>query len=105
MNPWCVVHTPPRAKNRTLGHLDNQGYDDFVPHCSNTRKPHTVLNTLFPRYLFAHFPSNARWCFAMNRSRGMVGVLAKRQDRVHVLPSLLSVQTRKQLPLYALETA
>lgn len=168
MKRWYVVHTHVRSEDRALWHLENQGFECFVPRCRRTRrharKTDTVLEPLFPRYLFAHFDADASRWLAINGSRGVVAlltdgtrplavpgdlieklmaerdaegvtpltslgmfwkgrkvriksgpfagqmgevadVLAKGRDRVHVLLSMLGVQTRMQLPSYALETA
>ncbi|GBE42177.1 transcription antitermination protein RfaH [bacterium BMS3Bbin10] len=168
MKRWYVVHTQPRAEDRAQWHLENQGFDCFVPRCRRTRRharrTDTVLEPLFPRYLFAYFDADASRWLAINSSRGVVALLtdgtrplpipsdivekliaesdaqgvtplaslgmfwkgrkvriksgpfagqmgevaevfAKGRDRVHVLLSMLGVQTRMQLPSYALETA
>lgn len=168
MKRWYVVHTHLRAEDRAQWHLRNQGFDCFVPRCRKTRrharKTDTVLEPLFPRYLFAHFDADVSRWLAINSSRGVVAllsdgsrplpvpdgvieallaetdeqgvtpltslgmfwkgrkvriksgpfagqigevaeVLAKGRDRVHVLLSMLGVQTSMRLPSYVLETA
>lgn len=168
MKRWYVVHTQSRAEHRAQWHLQNQGFECFVPRCRRTRrharKTDTVLEPLFPRYLFVHFDADASRWLAINGSRGVIAlltdgtrplpvpsdlieklmvetdeegvtpltslgmfwkgrkvriksgpfagqmgevadVLAKGRDRVHVLLSMLGVQTSMQLPSYALETA
>lgn len=168
MDRWYVVYTQPRAEDRALWHLENQGFDCFLPRCLKTRlharKTDTVLEPLFPRYLFTRFDADATRWRAINGSRGVVNLLcdgvrplaipsrfvetlqeqadndgitplaslglfrkgqkvciksgafagqfgqvaevfSKGADRVQVLLSLLGVETRMQVPSYALETA
>ena len=168
MKRWYVVHTHTRAEDRALWHLRNQGFECFVPKCRKTRrharKTTTVLEPLFPRYLFVHFDADASRWLAINGSRGVVAllsdgtrplpvpsdlieklqaesdedgvtpltslgmfwkgrkiriksgpfagqmgevadVLARGRDRVHILLSMLGVQTSMEVPSYALETA
>lgn len=167
MKRWYVVYTHARAEDRVQWHLKNQGYHCFVPRCRKIRRharaTDTVLEPLFPRYLFTHFDAEASRWLAINGSRGVVNLLtdgrrplpipgdlieklmaetdeegvtpltslgifwkgrkvriksgpfagqggevaeehAEGRDRVHVLLSLLGVQTSMQLPSYALET-
>ena len=79
MKRWYVVHTQPRAEDRAQWHLENQGFDCFVPRCRKTRrharKSYTVVEPLFPRYLFAHFDTDASRWLAINGSRGVVALL------------------------------
>lgn len=79
MKRWYVVHTQTRAEERAQWHLRNQGFECFVPRCLKTRrharKTDTVLEPLFPRYLFAHFDADASRWLAINGSRGVVALL------------------------------
>jgi transcriptional antiterminator RfaH len=79
MKHWYVVHTQARAEDRALWHLENQGFDCFVPRCRKTRcharKTDTVLEPLFPRYLFVHFDADASRWLAINGTRGVISLL------------------------------
>jgi len=79
MDSWYVVYTQPRAEDRALWHLRNQGFDCFLPRCLKTRrharKTDTVLEPLFPRYLFTRFDADATRWRAINGSRGVVNLL------------------------------
>jgi transcriptional antiterminator RfaH len=79
MKHWYVVHTQPRAEDRAFWHLRNQGFDCFVPRCRRTRRharrTDTVLEPLFPRYLFARFDADASRWLAINGTRGVVHLL------------------------------
>ena len=79
MNRWYVVHTQPRAEDRALWHLRNQGFRCFMPRFHKTRrharKTDVVLEPLFPRYLFIRFDADlSRWR-AINGTRGVVELL------------------------------
>ncbi len=79
MKRWYVVYTQSRAENRAQWHLRNQGFECFVPRCRRTRrharKTDTVLEPLFPRYLFVRFDVNASRWLAINSSRGVITLL------------------------------
>lgn len=79
MKRWYVVNTQPSAEERALWHLRNQGYECFLPRLrrlrSHARATRTVLEPLFPRYLFAFFDTaTTRWR-AVNGTRGVVALL------------------------------
>lgn len=79
MKRWYVVHTQPNAEDRALWHLQNQGFDCFLPRLrrlrSHARRTSAVLEPLFPRYLFTFFDAaTTRWR-AINGSRGVSQVL------------------------------
>lgn len=79
MNRWYVVNTLPRAEDRALWHLRNQGFECFLPRLrrsiSHARKTRVVMEPLFPRYLFTCFDAAATRWRAINGSRGVVNVL------------------------------
>lgn len=80
MKRWYVVHTQPQAELRALWHLENQGFECFLPRVRSlrrhARKIEHVLMPLFPRYLFARLDlDGARWT-AINGTRGVVRLVA-----------------------------
>jgi transcriptional antiterminator RfaH len=79
MKRWYVVHTHSRGEDRAQWHLQNQGFDCFLPRCRKTRrharKTDTVLEPLFPRYLFVYFDPDASQWNAINGSRGVIALL------------------------------
>ena len=79
MKRWYVVHTHARSEDKASWHLRNQGFECFVPRCLKTRrharKTDTVLEPLFPRYLFAKFDADASRWLAINGSRGVASLL------------------------------
>ena len=87
MKRWYVVHTQPRHEDRALWHLQNQGFECFLPRLkrlrSHARRARTVLEPLFPRYLFAFFDiATTRWR-SINGSRGVVNLVT---DGLQPLP-------------------
>lgn len=53
---WFLVYTKPRQESLAQANLERQGYDTFLPLLRRRRrrqgKPETVIEALFPRYLF-----------------------------------------------------
>ena len=79
MQRWHVVHTQPRAEEKALWHLCNQGFRCFLPKLRkvrrHARRENIVVEPLFPRYLFTSFDSAiTRWS-PINGSRGVVGII------------------------------
>jgi transcriptional antiterminator RfaH len=79
MRRWFVVHTQPRAEERALWHLRNQGFHCFLPRLRklrrHARRVQLTLEPLFPRYLFANFDPSATAWRSINGTRGVIGVL------------------------------
>jgi transcriptional antiterminator RfaH len=79
MRRWFVVHTQPRAEERAIWHLRNQGFQCFLPRLRKMRRhgrrSQIVLEPLFPRYLFAEFDPGATAWRSINGTRGVVSLL------------------------------
>lgn len=79
MKRWFVVYTQARAEERAVEHLQRQGIQCFLPRCRKTRrharKTDTVLEPLFPRYLFTQFDPDASMWRSINGTRGVIGLL------------------------------
>jgi transcriptional antiterminator RfaH len=77
---WYVVQTQSRAEERALWHLENQGFQCFLPRfrkqTRHARRSRSVLEPLFPRYLFAQIDLNATAWRSINGTRGVVALLA-----------------------------
>ena len=66
---WFVVSTYPQAERRALDHLQQQGYDAYLPLCTIRRRDrvlrtlfHPVEVPLFPSYAFVSFdPQHDPW--------------------------------------------
>ena len=88
MKQWFVVYTQPRAESRALQHLENQGFECFLPKFErlrrHARRTEVVLAPLFPRYLFTAFDrATTRWR-SINGSRGVVALLTNDADPIPI---------------------
>jgi transcriptional antiterminator RfaH len=73
---WYAVLTHPRAEEKALGHLQNQGYRAYLPRYAkvvrHARRTSRSAQPLFPRYLFVSLdPQSDRW----RPVRSTVGVI------------------------------
>ena len=77
---WYVVQTQSRAEERALWHLENQGFRCFLPRfrklTRHARRSRSVLEPLFPRYLFTQLDLSAAAWRSINGTRGVVALLA-----------------------------
>ena len=72
---WFVVRTQPRAEEKAVRHLANQGFATYLPRyrrrIRHARRNAIVLRPLFPGYLFVQLdPARCRW----RSINGTVGV-------------------------------
>jgi transcriptional antiterminator RfaH len=90
---WYVVHTQPRCEEQALQNLSAQGFRCFLPKLlrlrSHARRKTTILEPLFPRYLFAQFDSALTRWRSINGSRGVVQLLAHGPDPIPVAPGVI----------------
>jgi transcriptional antiterminator RfaH len=75
---WHVVYSKPKQEFRALAHLQNQGYDCFLP----TLTADDVIGAgsgachpLFSRYLFVRFDSMSGKFSAIRSTRGVSGLV------------------------------
>jgi transcriptional antiterminator RfaH len=66
MMTWFVVRTQPRAEEKAVRHLGNQGFAAYLPRyrrrIRHARRNQIVLRPLFPGYLFVELdPARCRW--------------------------------------------
>ena len=85
---WFAANTRPRAERVALLNLARQGYRTVLPQQVRTvrhaRKFHTVLEPLFPGYVFIELdPSRDRWR-SVNGTRGIVALVTAGGDPVPV---------------------
>ena len=80
MRRWYVVHTQTQTEKRALWHLQNQGFECFLPSVRSlrrhARKVEHVLAPLFPRYLFVRLDLDSTPWSAINGTRGVVRLVA-----------------------------
>jgi len=76
MSEWYIVRTQTRAEERAVRHLNNQGFDAYLPRYSkqirHARKTQTALRPLFPGYVFVYIDTEHQRWRAIN---GTVGVI------------------------------
>jgi transcriptional antiterminator RfaH len=55
---WCLVYTHQKQEEKARAHLEQQGFDVFLPRFRKTirhaGRRQTRIEAMFPRYLFAH---------------------------------------------------
>lgn len=77
MKGWFVVRTKVGAEERALWHLENQGFEAYLPRyrkvIRHARKTSTVLRPVFPGYLFVYLGLGQERWRAIN---GTVGVIS-----------------------------
>ena len=84
MNRWYAVQSNPKAEFLAVAHLDNQGFETFLPlHRKSTVVRKQIVHHLlpvFPSYLFVSFdPNEAPWR-SINGTRGVKRLLGSRGD-------------------------
>jgi transcriptional antiterminator RfaH len=84
---WFVVRTQPRAEEKAMRHLTNQGFVGYLPRYQrqvrHARRSKSVLRPLFPSYLFVHLdPDLCRW----RSINGTIGVREILSNGVTPLP-------------------
>ena len=80
MRRWYAVHCKPREDERAERHLSNQCYEVFRPLIRLRRRRNarmtTVIESLFPRYLFVHLDDAAENWAPIRCTRGVMGLVA-----------------------------
>jgi transcriptional antiterminator RfaH len=78
MNRWYAVQAKPREDARAEAHLRRQGFDIFRPMLRARKRRagcmRSVLESLFPRYLFIHLDDHDNW-MPIRSTRGVVGLV------------------------------
>lgn len=84
MKQWYVVYTKPREDARAQEHLTNQGYDTFRPMLKHHRLvkggQKTVLESLFPRYIFIELDQETSNWSRLRSTRGVTSVVSFNQE-------------------------
>ena len=75
---WYVIRTKPHQEKRAECHLRQVSVETFLPLLKHTkrilRKDNTVVEPLFPQYLFARFHINDRYR-AVNFASGVLNIV------------------------------
>ncbi|KFN47917.1 hypothetical protein N790_07140 [Arenimonas malthae CC-JY-1] len=79
MQRWYCVHTKPRAEAQALEHLRRQGFECLLPRLQRTLlrsgRRQTVVEALFPRYLFLRADAEATSLAPVRSTKGAVGLV------------------------------
>ena len=79
MQHWYCVHTKPRAEAQALEHLQRQGFECLLPRLQRTvlrnGRRQTVVEALFPRYLFLRADAEATSLAPVRSTKGAVGLV------------------------------
>lgn len=90
MTQWFVVATVPRQEQRASENLERQGYSVFLPCFKRTtrhaRRTSTVLEALFPGYLFVNFAQRTTPWRSINGTYGVRSLLMN-GDRPAAVPA------------------
>ena len=77
MSDWFVVRTKTGVEERAVWHLNNQGFETYLPRyrkqVRHARKTRQVLRPLFPGYVFVNMDLGAQRWRSIN---GTVGVIS-----------------------------
>ena len=79
MSKWYLIHSKPKQEYRAFEHLDNQGFDVYLPQLQAFKlkkgKQEKAIEPLFPRYLFIqHYESSRAW-HKIHSTRGVSGLV------------------------------
>lgn len=78
---WYCVQTKPRAESRALEHLSRQGFECFLPRIqrrlarTSASGARTLVEPLFPRYLFLRADSAAQSLAPIRSTCGVRGLV------------------------------
>lgn len=75
MSDWYVVHTHAQSEEKAVHHLNNQGFEAYLPKYlkrrRHARKTELVKSPLFPRYLFVKFDMSLHRWRSINSTLGV----------------------------------
>ncbi|WP_085902030.1 transcription termination/antitermination protein NusG [Kiloniella majae] len=76
---WYVVRTQTLAESRATAHLNNQGFEVYLPrYCKqrrHARKVDTVLRPLFPGYIFVKIDTQTQQWRSINGTVGVISIV------------------------------
>jgi len=100
MKQWYVIYTKPREDARAQQHLANQGYDTFRPmlkhHVLTKGGQKTIVESLFPRYVFIELDQEASNWSRLRSTRGVSSLVSFNQ-RPAVVDESFVTQLKHQL--------
>lgn len=100
MKNWYLLFTKPREDARAQTHLLNQGYDIFRPllrhHSLVKGVQKTVVESLFPRYIFIQLDQESSNWARLRSTRGVASMVSFNQEPA-VVPDELIDDLLKQV--------
>lgn len=100
MPHWYLLFTKPREDARAQEHLLNQGYEIFRPmlrhHTLHKGVQKTLVESLFPRYIFIHLDEHASNWARLRSTRG-VAALVKFNELPAVVPEALMQELKSSV--------
>lgn len=102
MSGWFVVRTQPRAEERASWHLNNQGYEVYLPRyrkqVRHARKTETVLRPLFPGYVFVRIDTLRQRWRSINGTVGVISLVQFGNEPVSVPAAVVdAIRTREDV--------
>jgi transcriptional antiterminator RfaH len=97
---WCVVQSKPRQERKALEHLQNQGFDAWLP-CINIEKIKAsqrvvVSEPFFSRYLFIRINQKLDNWAPVRSTRGVSQIL-RQSHQLAVVPDAYIVDLKQRL--------
>lgn len=79
MQTWYCVHTRPRSEAKALEHLQRQGFECLLPRIQRVAirggRRQSVIEALFPRYLFLRADADTTSLASVRSTRGAVDLV------------------------------
>lgn len=79
MSKWYLIHSRPKQEYRAFEHLENQGFDVYLPQLQafklNKGKQEKGIEPLFPRYLFIQLNETSSAWHKIHSTRGVSGLV------------------------------
>lgn len=102
MISWCVVHTQPLKEHVAKQHLQEQGFEVYLPLFRkmrrHARKTEEVLAPLFPRYLFVGIDRENTPFRSINGTRGVAHLIMNKDQPAFVSASIMDALRQQADP-------
>jgi transcriptional antiterminator RfaH len=102
MSKWYLIHSKPKQEYRAFEHLENQGFDVYLPQLKTFKlkkgRQEKAIEPLFPRYLFIQLHETSSAWYKIHSTRGVSGLV-----RFSEYPAEVPVGLINQLKMQANE--
>lgn len=99
MPKWYLIHSKPKQEYRAYEHLENQGFDVYLPQLQLFKlkkgKQDKGIEPLFPRYLFIQLHETSSAWHKIHSTRGVSG-LVRFSDMPAEVPENLIMHLKEQ---------